>query len=304
VRVQVADAFLAPRLQGYTFPAFRARLAGLRPEQTLPLAALRDNVPIGLALVEIARPVSRLLSIYVDPTNRGQGIAKLLLLETADHLRALGVAQLHATYAADGVSAPALERAFRATGWSAPQRRMLIGRGNRRILEAPIWRRARIPAGYTITRLTEYVPPAASPSARPEHRQSLQAALTETPDAWENSMMLQHDGEAAGWLLTHRLDTETIRYSQLYIAPEHRAFGCSLALMHRALLFQADLLGLDSFGTVGVRLASGPMAHFIMRSIKPYLANLHETRGVTLFIQTEKDVSDGRIPSEASLNAE
>lgn len=46
-----------------------------------------------------------------------------------------------------------------------------------------------------------------------------------------NSLGLSHQGEVIGWMITHRIHPDTIRYTSLYIHPRYRLFGYSIKLL-------------------------------------------------------------------------
>lgn len=52
----------------------------------------------------------------------------------------------------------------------------------------------------------------------------------------QNSLGLEHEGRVVGWMITHRVDPETVRYTALYSEPSHEHTGIAIKLIVGAIL--------------------------------------------------------------------
>ena len=85
--------------------------------------------------------------------------------------------------------------------------------------------------------------------------------------------------QVSGWVITHRIAADTVRYTSLFVRKELRTRNCGLLLLTESILRQRDLIGIDSFGVFGVYFDNKSMIRFLKRSMAPYLDSVRETWG-------------------------
>ena len=229
----------------------------------------------GLASVESlpGAYVARMTAVVVDPSLRRNGIGTALLRAGERMVAAAGAKQIEAWYDAQTSEVETLNGLFRKAGWQAPLPGMLIVQATRRILEAP-W-------ACVSARPGDEVLPWAAVS--PEELGALKGetwfpeALGPFPiEPYEpiNSLALRRDGRLIGWMLTHRIGPKTVRYSRLFVHPDHRIHARGISLIVEAVRRQ-DRAGLP-FGTFGVRSDNLAMRRFVERRMAPWLESLKE----------------------------
>jgi GNAT superfamily N-acetyltransferase len=274
------------RWEDMTFPAFRHLLR--RPPADgffAAIAAQEAGVPAGLCLGRFDHgSTGQILSVFVVESRRGRGVGTSLLERMEEELGSHGASRVEATYSSSALAACAFESILRRRGWSSPELRMLIGRADARMLQAPWVRQSLSRAELSFFNWSEL-------SAAERSALLLQAGETDhgaigglplsDPEIFEpiNSIGVRDGNRVVGWLLTHRVAPATIRYTHLYLHAGSRAFGQSLRLLGEGIRRQAAALGEDSQAIFGVWAHNARMVRFVQHRLKPYLVSLAETRG-------------------------
>ncbi len=275
--------FTALAYQTLTFPLYRSYLLNLQPQSSIvAIAASDSNQPIGLALAKI-QPEARsceVLSIFVKPNYRQQGVGTALLRRLETELNQCHCAQAELVYVTGNLTTLSLERLLQKCHWTDPKPRMLVGKTTTdTIANAPWMKRTRLPVAYHLFPWQDITP--AERTALQQQQQtnpwipSMLMPFQHEEDLEPlNSLGLRYQGEVVGWLITHRLDSDTIRYTCGFIRPE-------LKLRYISLLANAIQIQIDAkipFGIWTVPLAFPSMAHFVKERMAPYLVSLEESK--------------------------
>ncbi|MBV8885976.1 MAG: GNAT family N-acetyltransferase [Chroococcidiopsidaceae cyanobacterium CP_BM_RX_35] len=279
------NAFTACIYQHLTFPLFRPLLQVLKPQSSIvAIGASDSNQPIGLALAEIQpdQQSCKVLSIFVKPHYRQQGIGSALLQRLETELRLCNCISAELVYITSNSTTPIFERLLQNCHWSAPEPRMLVGKSTcTSIANAPWMKRTSLPAAYSLFPWQEISPaerialqqqqqtnPKIPPMLMPfQHEQSLEPL---------NSLGLRYQGEVVGWIITHRLDPDTIRYTAGFVRPDLQKLGRFISLLANAIQIQIDAK--IPFGIWTTPLEFPGMVHFTKNRMAPYLISLEESR--------------------------
>lgn len=281
-------AFAAIAYQPFTFPLYRSRLQGLKlAPTTVAIAATdADNQAIGLALAEI-RPDGRsaeVLSIFVKPTHRQQRVGTELLGHLTAELSLRGCATAHVVYTTGQPTTPALERLLRKDNWTSPQARMIVGRSTTDVMaDAPWMQRQTLPAAYQIfpwqeITAAESVAIQQSQASNPWIPRDLYPFQPEENLEPLNSLGLRYQGQVVGWMITHRLAADTIRYSYGFIRQDLQKMGRLISLIANAIQLQINAQNIPN-GIWVVSCDRAPMMQFVRKHMAPYLTAIEETRG-------------------------
>ena len=152
--IQLSDAKAAAQYCSMTFPAFQG-LLNFNSAVVAPLAigTLQNEAPAGLALL-VTNPSAaeaELLSIFVSPRLRRNGIALELMQRTLAYCKKQNIQKISATYMSGQDSTQTLENIFNKTGWTAPQTRMLVVRCSLDSIKSAPWlNRYELPKGYEV----------------------------------------------------------------------------------------------------------------------------------------------------------
>ena len=162
----LSEAVTSVRNEGWaelTFPAYR-HLVGLGDAaavggSVVARGARVDGRPVGFALAQVSPDEvgsAQLLSLYVVPDLRGQGLATALLSELEDDLVRRGIRSLAGSYMTGRPTLPALERVLTKRAFGPPTLRSVAVRFTPEEASRTAWyRRAKLPADSTVFPWTE-----------------------------------------------------------------------------------------------------------------------------------------------------
>jgi len=257
----------------FTFPLYRPVLTS-REAGITRIAAMDDDEPAGLVLANR----ENMLSLAVGKAFRNRGLATSLLSSLEKALATAGMSYAWLTYMGDAASTPALERVLQKCGWDLPRPRMVVCRSTIQRLVEGAWvrRHARfagtpwgeVPAeAMNLLRAQSDYPPELSPFLEEEKIEKV------------NSVALLTGGVITGWMITHRINPSTIRYTKLYMRDAQRRLGFALAaeaLVRHAdshLAFEAPNCSMD------YQADNRPMSNFVQRHLGATLTSATVTKG-------------------------
>ncbi|HAX79352.1 MAG TPA: GNAT family N-acetyltransferase [Cyanobacteria bacterium UBA11372] len=285
------NAFTALPYQRFTFSLFRPLLAALKPGDSLiAIAASDSNKPIGLALAQILPDSNSALvfSIFVEPNYRCQGIGTELLNYLEKELISQGCTSAKLIYTSGQPTTVALERLLQKRNWTPPAPRMLVCQSTiDKIINAPWMKRTEIPDSYSIfpwKEITQYERLAL------DKEQEISAWIPTTliPFKHEekleplNSLGLRYQGQVVGWMITHRIAPDTIRYTCGFLRPDLQKMARFIPLLVKAIQLQAKANIINCSCAVSVKRDS--MANFVKKRMAPYLTALKESRESVKFL--------------------
>jgi GNAT superfamily N-acetyltransferase len=282
---------------GMTFAAYH-HLLPLEPTERHPgdgkliqpvgVVAFHEERMVGLALAEI--PLSpgafpEILSLFVRPQNRNQGVATALVASLETHLALRGCPRLEAVYMTGKPSVPAVERVFVKRGWDPPVPRTITVKFTPEEAATTAWY-GRIPL-----RQNESIFPWRE--LTPAEREEIQASNARAPwiapglEAWRHdsigfdpvsSMGLRYRGQVVGWVINHRIAPDTVRLTCSFVRAD-------LARRARILpLYTASLERLRATGCHNcifvTPVSYGPMVEFVKTRCEQWVSFVGETRGV------------------------
>jgi GNAT superfamily N-acetyltransferase len=275
----------AAPFMGMTYKSFTPLLMGLDKDSSALAIGAMGTEPLGLVLADV-RPVpepAQVLSIYVVPAARHQGIATGLLAALEDGLVACGVDSAYAVFPSGKESTPYVERLLARRGWTPPRPRMYLFQATQRSLEqllaAPWLRPTELPPEYEFFPWMQYTP--TDRAVVIAGLESGRVPIMLSPFSEEGiiepavSLGLRYRGEVYGWMIGHRIAPRTIRYTALYVREDipHKGLGFRMFAeslqRHIALERQYP----DATGCWGV-LASNPFAAFLQRRLLPHLPDV------------------------------
>lgn len=269
-----------------TYPIFRSRLQASGLQQSIvAIGASSLCQPVGLAMAEISPDgtIAEVLSIFVTPQHRCAGIGTDLLTRLETELSLIGCTKAGLVYITGKPTTPALERLLQKCNWTPPQPRTLVCKTTiERIMDAPWMNRSSLPSSFTIfpwTDLTEddrlsiqkrqaqepWIPQNLIPFRHEENLEPL------------NSVGLRYKGEVVGWVITHRLDPGTIRYTCSFVRLDLQKMGRIIPLYVEAIKrqYQANILK----GIWTVPFFHTAMINFVKRRMADYMESIEESRG-------------------------
>lgn len=268
---------------GMTYRAMQPLMDGLTPQSPgVAVGLIFDGAPAGLALGRHSpdQPgAAELLSLYVAPACWRAGFGTGLLGALEDQFAAAGCHHLGVKYTTQTPLLPAFERVLAKRGWSLPKAELLGAEIGPSILAQP-WIKGRLPAGFTVFfwATLSAVDRARLEELRPTIPPRFWPLESDLPVEPVNSLGLRNpDGDLAGWMVTHRPDERTVRYTVLYLREAWRSSLMNFALLSESMRRQSEALP-QTMGTLAVHCENGPMIRILQRKLLPHAVSQYEIR--------------------------
>lgn len=291
--MQRLDASTAPRYAALTYPTFRRWLEDpAYQDRAVAVGYSFWGRPLGLALGAAGtdpHKKGQVISLFVDPTCRRQGLGAALLARLEQELIARTAERAFAFYPGHRPMTPVVEHLFTQAGWAPPTPRTFTcrcrGADVGRMAQAPWMNPPSLPEGFELFPWAEL---------RPDERDALEREQQEYPFAeptlwpflsqvyqWDpvGSLGLRYDGAVVGWMLTRRAGDATINFSKLFVRHGFRATGRAVVLMTEAIKRHVAHDGHHPRfeGAWEVAADNAPMVRFLRRRLTPYLTSMTET---------------------------
>ena len=301
------NSFVGYAYQSFTFPLYRSYLNLLQPKGSIvAIGALTENKePIGLALAEIKtnEKSANVLSVFVTSNYRDRGIGTALLSRLEQELAKRGCMNVELTYTTSNPLASALERVIQKCNWLSPIPRHLVCKCDHRNLDAP-WldRDYRLPSSFTLFPWQEITTKERNLLRKQQQEKSWIPSLL-VPFQYEenletfNSFGLRYQNEVVGWILTHRLAPDTIRYTCAYIRPDLQKLARIIYLYQKSIKLHTTRSDIPhGIWTVPFKFKSH--VRFILKRFGPYMDSIEESRESSKSLTTSLQVkaySDQRV---------
>lgn len=289
----------APLCSDLTYPAYRHLLTlepserhpgqpAQRPIRALGAVALDAGAVAGLALVEVptGAPDAELLSLFVVPAWRRQGLGTRLLAELEAPLRNAGATRVAAVYMTGRPEIDAVERMLARRGYSAPEARTVTLRFTpEQALATPWFRRVRLSPDEQVIAWTEVTA---------DERAALRESHLATPwiaaglEPWRHeagfdavsSVALRRGDEVVGWVINHPVSAGVVRFTCSFVRKDLGRRGRILPL------YSASIERLRAHGcaacTFVTPVSYRTMVDFVKRRCAPWASFFGETRGCAL----------------------
>lgn len=291
---------VAQPLGAMTFPAYRHLLALMpaptllreptaRRVQPLAMAAFRESEPVALALAGLpleGDEPPELLSLYVVPIARRQGVGRALLAALEGEIASRGFTSLSTVFTASAPGSPAFARVLAARSWTTPRPRTLLMRFSfEQAQQFPWLNRYPVRDGCEIFPWRDLTP---------GEREQLVASQRErgwiaedlVPWRWDEhgfepltSVGMRSPEGVVGWVINHALDDHTLRFTCSYIRKDYGRRGRILPLYSESINRMKEA-GFTQCSFVAP-LHHATMAAFVRRWMAPWAGTLQETLGST-----------------------
>jgi GNAT superfamily N-acetyltransferase len=251
--------------------------------EPLALGAFQDEKPVGL-LVATGEYTPILKSIYVVKEMRHLGIGMKLMSAFEDELKKLKSIVVTTIYSNDLPEAAYFEKLLFKCDWKTPV--PLIYRYYFKGADFnPSW----IFKSYELPQNISIIPWKSLKSEeinelkiREDHLSfppEVSPFLNEKNIELGNSLCLKMNEKIIGWIITHRFNETTIRYSALYIEPEYKFSGFSIILLIKSMIIQKDLIKKNHpaiWAIFDLNLVQTDLnwQHFIKRRLAPHAQKL------------------------------
>ncbi len=242
----------------------------------LMLMAVRQQQALGVVIATYGSGAkrARLLSCWVRPDVRNQGIGTALLQRMQHLLKHEGCTHVEVHYRSNWNGTPAFEQILQRLQWSPPTCKhvLCVHDDMPRLLQAPWLQRAKVPDGITLFPWTDLSAAEAEDIRRTQVRDAwFDAALNPFQLAHilepTTSFGLRQEGRVVGWVVRHKVKPDTLQCTAL-VAHTGAPFGCGLALLRHTIATQVGLgIPKSSYMIDGT---NHKMIAFMRRRLAPY----------------------------------
>jgi GNAT superfamily N-acetyltransferase len=252
--------------------------------ELLGIAASNGDEIVGLVIVELDTKSGKagILSLFVEPEHRGKGIGTHLIQQLETKLIEMGCKRVQLSYQATEIAQVALEPILQRQGWKPPKVSLILVKAEaERIPEIPWFKKYQLPKDFVIfpwQELTEEEKQQLQQGQeeKPWYQQGLSPFLDEAIVEPINSLGLRYQGEVVGWLLTHRVAPDTLRYTSMFVDKRWQRLGRGIVLMAES--FQRQYDSSIPYYAFAVSSRNPPMLEFVERHFKPYVSWIAESK--------------------------
>ena len=282
---QLTEATLAPYAD-LTYPSLEPGAAIWRKikGELLGISASHNGTLVGLALAECnSDGTARLISLFVIPPKRHQGIGTRLIAHLSAFLHQQKLTSISVRYQAPLHQPSPLDRILPRLGWSKPQQTFLLLKGEAKQLASIAWpERFPLPKDY---QLKPWRAGDADTATQLQAGDDLTAAMQSSQLDRQASLALLHHNTLVGWVLVDRTSANSTRISSLFVAKGHRARGQALTLLTSAFR-QQHAAGIP-IARAAVAPHSQAMLRLLDRHLGEHLKSITAARSSQLNLKTD-----------------
>lgn len=266
-----------------TFPKIQTRWSRQRPKGRLVgIAAEVAGWPVGLVLAEVfepqpqTSPEAEVISLFVLPDCRRRGIGTGLIENLEASLKGLGCPQIKLAYKSTPITPLALEPLLKRRGWQPPQVNFLLAKTTaEKVSQAPWLRKYPLPNKFAVFPWSELTDADKRQIQTLDYPTAL-SPFGNTPAEPLNSLGLRYESQLVGWIVTHRVATDAIRYSTMFVDKRFQRLGRGISLLSESIRRQID--GGVPHGLCAVARDNPAMLRFVRRHLEPYLTEVTDSR--------------------------
>jgi GNAT superfamily N-acetyltransferase len=277
--------------EAMTYPYYRLFLKKCGKERNssvIAIGAKNNSYPLGLALTKIDKfkRSAQLLSLFVIKEYRGQGIGKELVQQIQKEISERRLKSIKVIYEKGFPYTGIIEKILDHFGYAPYTARALVCRADMAKLKMAPWLKIdRFPEGFEIGFWKDITPKEKKWIYLKRYMtfwypRSLSPFQEEDKIEFSNSLILRKRDKIVGWMITHRISSDIIRYSALFIKKEYRYPGLAYSLITRAIRYQVDNMTVNNGPTQATCMFladNKPMIKFAKKRLAAYLEKMDES---------------------------
>lgn len=284
----VVDKALRQKLETLIPPFFHTFLDNQDPygihSNLLGVALFLDNHPVGVGLASLYTKVqnAHIHALEIAPQYNEPSLYQNLLQVITQKLIENGIRIATYNYFKEAPSTLTWENIFVDEKWNGPQPLMIECLFHRSHFDPDWWyKKMHFEKGFEEILLKDLSPSEKNDLVRrweqgsiPDYIYPLDREKAEIE--YGNSLALRHQGKIVGWIVTHRLTPDLIRYSSLYLEDEFSSTGYWLKLLIDALYIHRDNILEANQGLLEINLnqISKSWLNFIQRRLFPQASQI------------------------------
>jgi hypothetical protein len=104
-----------------------------------------------------------------------------------------------------------------------------------------------------------------------------------------NSLGLRYKDQVVGWMITHRVAEDTIRYTKMFVRKDLQSLGRAISLLAKAIKLQLETME-DSKAVCTVFADNTEMIRFVDKRLAPHLNSMRQSWGASKVFGLDKVV--------------
>jgi len=243
LELPVKDKGSLKALQALTEPKFQCCLLNKQPNdiskaEIIAIAAYLEEKPIGLILASFFTVIriAEIHSLFVVESERHHSVGDQLMTELESELKKRDCGVVTFVYEDKKPFTAYLERILEKHQWGPPRPFSIHCRFDAHTFQ-PDWLRRDYVYSSNFHKFPwkELTKKERAKLALQDQKGYIPASVSPFHDEkrieYINSLGLRYKGEVIGWVVTHRTDPDTIRYTALYIHYKHQIRGDAIKLL-------------------------------------------------------------------------
>lgn len=266
-----------------TYPKIQNRWSRKAPRGKLVgIVAEVSTKQVGLILADVFSiqpnqpPEAEVISLFVLPQYRNQGIGRNLIEKLEAGLIRLGCTQMNVTYKSTPITTSILEPLLKQQNWQPPKISFLLGKTTtEKVSQAPWVRKYPLSDKFTVFPWHELTNADKQQIQTFDYPASLNP-FGNIPAEPLNSLGLRYQNQLIGWMVTHRVASDAIRYSTMFVDNKFQRMARAISLLSQSILLQAE--SSVPYCLFAVADDNPPMLQFVRRHLQPYLIEVNDSR--------------------------
>ncbi|GAB4525549.1 MAG: hypothetical protein Tsb0014_05020 [Pleurocapsa sp.] len=271
------------RFENLIFPNFKQQWSAILERSIVQgVVAYLGNKEVGLVLVEISPnpncKTAEIVSWFVLSEYRQQGIGCKLIRYLEKYLLKIHCDRLTINYQVSNSTQLAVEKILKKLKWQKPAINCLRFKSNTDKIAQAFWlNQFSLPKSFSVVSWSDLSSKEISNFLKYKSDSHSIAILGRNERVEKlNSLVLYRGKQLIGWIINHRIASDTIRYSSLYIQSDLATAQLKIALLSESIKRQ-----INSFIPYGDFMVVNPQASvlkLIYRYLKPYNTMWFESR--------------------------
>ena len=265
----------------FTLPEFFSLLHNIHPlnlseGKVFGIEVLENKETIGLLLgsyIPILKE-GEIISIFIQPEYRNRGIGTKLLAKGQEFLLSQEYKTLTFCYQKEKEYSVFLEKILTKLNWSLPTPHTVDLYFIVKEFHPKWYRQYKLPKYLEIVSwfaMTEEEKEFLMRMDEYEVIPSIVSPLHKNLESIEpiNSLIMRYQGNLVGWIVSNRINYDTIQYSSLFFFPEWRNVGWFIFLLSKSIFLQQESLIPKAVLTINLENTDARWIHFVKEQLVP-----------------------------------
>lgn len=264
--------------ESMTYDLFQPLLMNLNDTDLIGLGAYHRKTPCGFVLAHCdhAAKSARILSLYVQKEHRNRRLGSTLLQKIQDTIRPLEIDSVNIEYRTDKPTTKSLERILAVQCWFPPETILKIGETHGTPFNSPGFDKLTFPEGFSVfpwIQISEHEKLQVKDLLDNDPRYPAEfSPFTEQASIEPaNSLGIRCRGSIVGWIITHRIDPQTIRYTKVFVRLDFMKFGIAAIALNKAIQIQNTILDRLPNSMFAIKQDNEDMKKFADKWLFPHL---------------------------------